>query len=91
LHLASGDTLQTDRLILATGFVPTRPGGAWLDQAVSDYDLPIAPDGFPIVDPSLCWSDGLYVTGPLAELEVGPVARNFIGARLAAERIGASL
>jgi cation diffusion facilitator CzcD-associated flavoprotein CzcO len=91
LNLLGGDVLQTDCLVLATGFLPTRPGGQWLDQAVTDYDLPIAPDGFPIVDPSLCWADGLYVTGPLAELEVGPTARNFIGARLAAERIGASL
>jgi hypothetical protein len=29
----------------------------------------------------------VFVTGPLAELEVGPVARNLIGARRAAERI----
>jgi hypothetical protein len=90
LMLTSGDSLRTDRLILATGFDSARPGGAWLERAVADYGLPTAPDGYPILNPLLCWSHGLYVMGPLAELEVGPTARNFIGARLAAERIGDS-
>ncbi len=91
LQLGSGDSLTSDRLILATGFSPVRPGGAWLDAAVREYNLPVAPDGYPIVDANLCWADGLHVSGPLAELEVGPVSRNFIGARLAAERIGATI
>jgi len=91
LQLRGRDVLETDCLILATGFSPARPGGAWLDRAVGEYGWPTAPDGYPIVDPTLCWADGLYVTGPLAELEIGPIARNIIGARLAAERIGASL
>lgn len=90
LTLSGGDTLSTARLILATGFDMARPGGAWLAKAVADYGLPTAPDGYPILDPTLCWAEGLYVMGPLAELEVGPTARNFIGARLAAERIGDS-
>jgi hypothetical protein len=90
-QLGSGDNLNSDWVILATGFSPVRPGGEWLDNAIHEYNLPIAPDGYPIVDPSLCWADGLYVSGPLAELEVGPVSRNFIGVRLAAERIGATI
>jgi hypothetical protein len=32
---------------------------------------------------------GLYVTGALAELELGPVARNIAGARHAGERLAA--
>lgn len=75
-------------VMLATGFESSRPGGEWLDRAIADHDLPLAPDGYSLVDAALCWSEGLYVMGPLAELEVGPVARNIIGARLAAERIG---
>jgi hypothetical protein len=39
------------------------------------------------VDQSLRWHPGIYVTGALAELEIGPTAMNIIGARLAAERI----
>lgn len=89
LSLVSGNTIQADHIILATGFETNRPGGAWLDAAINTYDLPIAEDGFPIVDNHLCWSRGLFVSGSLAELEIGPVARNFIGVKLAAERIGA--
>jgi len=87
LHLTSGKTLSADQIVLCTGFRRERPGGYWLDSAIHTYNLPLAPDGYPLVDQSLCWTDGLYVTGPLAELEIGPVARNIIGARLASERI----
>ncbi len=87
LHLSDGTSLDSDHVILATGFESARPGGAWLDRAIADYGLPCAPSGYPIVDKTLCWQPGLYVTGPLAELEIGPVARNIIGARLASERL----
>lgn len=88
LRTATG-TLKADRILLATGFDPARPGGAWLDQAITDYDLPVAACGYPVIAPALRWSDGLYVSGPLAELEIGPAARNIIGARLAGERLRA--
>ncbi|MCU0496883.1 MAG: FAD/NAD(P)-binding protein [Anaerolineae bacterium] len=83
-----GDQIdQYDRVLLATGWEQTRPGGVWLDQAIEAYGLPIAPCGFPIVARDLCWQTGLYVTGALAELEIGPAARNIIGARMAGERL----
>jgi hypothetical protein len=88
LRLADGSAVMTECLILATGFDPARPGGDWLDRTIENEDLPRAACGYPIVDETLCWTPGLYVSGPLAELEVGPVSRNIIGARLAAERIG---
>ncbi len=91
IHLANGNALRTDRLVLATGFDSARPGGVWLERAVADYGLPTAPDHYPILKPTLEWAQGLYVMGPLAELEVGPTARNFIGARLASDRIGDSI
>ncbi|QOY37926.1 hypothetical protein AWH56_010350 [Anaerobacillus isosaccharinicus] len=37
--------------------------------------------------PSLEWEEGLYLLGALAELQLGPVARNISGARRGAERI----
>lgn len=80
-------TLTTQRVLLATGFAPQRPGGAWLDHAIATYDLPLAPCGYPVVAPSLAWAPGLYVTGALAELELGPVARNIAGARHAGARL----
>lgn len=89
LHGDDGETIAADRVVLATGFEARRPGGAWLDRAISDLGLACAACGYPIVDASLRWHRGIFVTGALAELEVGPTARNIIGARLAAERITA--
>jgi glycine/D-amino acid oxidase-like deaminating enzyme len=91
LLLKSRATLSAEQVILATGFDTVRPGGAWLEQAILEYTFPLASDGYPIPDQTLCWSPRLYVSGALAELEVGPVARNIIGVKLAAERIGAAL
>jgi cation diffusion facilitator CzcD-associated flavoprotein CzcO len=82
-----GLALRADRVVLATGFEQQRPGGAWLDRAIADYELPLAPCGYPVIDPSLAWAQGLYATGALAELELGPVARNIVGARHAGERL----
>ena len=61
-------------------------GGAMLDEFIHDHGLPAAPCGYPIVDRCLRWHPRLFVTGALAELEIGPVARNIIGARLAGDR-----
>ena len=87
LYTNDGRTLQADHIVLCTGFDRARPGGAWLAAVIQAEGLPLAPDGYPLVDERLCWADGLYASGPLAELEIGPVSRNIIGARLAAERI----
>ncbi|MGQ9928083.1 MAG: FAD/NAD(P)-binding protein [Chloroflexaceae bacterium] len=86
LQLA-GDVLQVGGVLLATGFEQHRPGGAWLDAAIATYALPLAPCGYPRVDRTLRWAPGLYVTGALAELELGPAARNIAGARHAGERL----
>ena len=78
-----------DRLVLATGFVRTCPRPSWLDRTIETLDLPLAPCGYPIVDDALAWAPGLHVTGPLAELVIGPAARNIAGARMAASRLTA--
>ncbi len=79
--------LNSDLVVLATGFDRSRPGGEWLDRAIGQFALPCHECGYPIVDANLRWHPGLHVTGPLAELELGPVARNIIGARHAASRL----
>lgn len=76
-----------DRIVLATGFEQVRPGGELVDAAVEKLDLPVAECGFPILKEDLSWHQGLFVMGGLAELTLGPSARNIIGARKAAERI----
>ncbi|ACL23550.1 FAD/NAD(P)-binding protein [Chloroflexus aggregans] len=80
-------TLHAATVILATGFTGERPGHLWLDEAIAAYDLPVAACGYPIVGTDLRWTQGLYVSGALAELELGPVARNIVGARHAGERL----
>ena len=75
------------RLLLATGYRPVRPGGAAVDRLVASEGLPVAACGFPVVNPYLAWMPGLFVSGALGELEIGPVARNITGARRAGERL----
>jgi glycine/D-amino acid oxidase-like deaminating enzyme len=86
LWLRAGEVVHADRIVLATGFARGRPG-RWLDAAIEREQLPLAPCGFPLVDAALRWHPRIHVSGPLAELEIGPVARNIAGARMAAERI----
>jgi cation diffusion facilitator CzcD-associated flavoprotein CzcO len=80
-------THATDVVLLATGFRRERPGGALIDKVASELNLPCASCGYPIVDAHLRWHPRIRVTGALAELELGPTARNLVGARAAAERI----
>jgi hypothetical protein len=82
---------KTGTILLATGFQPGLPGKEWLAPMIQKYQLQCAECGYPIVSHSLRWGPNLYVTGALAELEIGPIARNISGARQAAERIVSSL
>ena len=87
LRLNTGDVVRAGRVLLATGFTSHRPGGAWVDQLIESASLPCARCGYPIVDASLRWHPRVHVSGPLAELELGPVARNIAGARRAGDRL----
>ncbi|MEM6455141.1 MAG: FAD/NAD(P)-binding protein [Acidobacteriota bacterium] len=87
LRLADGTAIESDRVLLATGFAAKRPGGALVDALVASASLPCAGCGYPVVDAALRWHPRLYVTGPLAELELGPTSRNIAGARSAADRL----
>jgi lysine/ornithine N-monooxygenase len=83
--------LTVRTVLLATGFLPSLPGKSWIDKLIKDQDLNCAKCGYPIINKALQWCPHLYVSGPLAELEIGPIARNISGARQAAERIVNSL
>ncbi|MBM4382349.1 MAG: FAD/NAD(P)-binding protein [Deltaproteobacteria bacterium] len=91
LDCASGARLSCDAVALATGFAPEPARDTWLGDAVDVLGLPCAPCGSPLVDGALRWAPGLFVSGALAELEIGPAAPNIAGARMAAERILAAL
>ncbi len=92
-RLSNGETVFVDRIVLATGFRTDRPGGVWLTESIQALGLSCADCGYPVVDSGLRWLAPtgtpypLFVSGPLAELELGPSARNIIGARHAAARI----
>lgn len=72
---------------LATGSQHCLPEKHLVTRMVEKEHLPCAPCGFPIVDKQLEWKDGLYVSGALAELEVGPAARNIVGVKKVAEKL----
>lgn len=79
--------LVADHVLLATGMMPGRPGGALVDKLVTHAALPVSPCGFPILSDGLQWHPGLFIMGGLAELQLGPTSRNLTGAREAATRI----
>lgn len=87
VHLADGSFHSASSVLLATGFDQQRPGGKLISDLITDQNLRVAPCGYPVLMPDLQWGKKLFVSGPLAELELGPVSRNILGARLAAERI----
>ena len=85
--LSTDATVCADRVLLATGFDSQRPGGSMIDELITSASLPCSGCGYPIVDTSLRWHPRIFVSGPLAELELGPVSRNIAGARRAGDRI----
>jgi len=87
LSTETGDALNVQHVLLATGFEGQRPGGTMVDELVHSARLPCASCGYPIVDQALRWHPRVHVSGPLAELELGPSARNIAGARRAGDRI----
>ncbi len=87
LELADDVVLEAQQVLLATGFEPRRPGGTMVDELIESASLPCAGCGYPIPDTTLRWHPHVYVSGPLAELELGPASRNIAGARRAGERI----
>ncbi len=92
LSLCSSESVSVDRVLLATGFAVERPGGSMVDALIESAELPCAGCGYPIIDSSLQWHPRVHVTGPLAELELGPASRNIAGAQRAGDRlIGAVL
>jgi len=90
VRLSSGPGLRADQVLLATGFETERPGGPLIDGLITEASLPCAACGYPLVDEHLRWHPRIFTTGPLAELVLGPAARNIAGARRAADRILAS-
>ncbi|NMH69069.1 lysine N(6)-hydroxylase/L-ornithine N(5)-oxygenase family protein [Bacillus sp. RO3] len=88
LHVRKGKSaVKAKTILFATGFSQEVMKVDWLQKLIQEEKLMCANCGFPVVNKDLSWCNHLFVTGPLAELEIGPVSRNISGARKAAERI----
>jgi hypothetical protein len=73
-------------MLLGTGF--QQPSSRALTETIRQaLGLPVSPCGLPLTNGALEWAPRLYLTGGLAELAVGPTARNILGARHAATAI----
>ncbi|WP_203364382.1 FAD/NAD(P)-binding protein [Bacillus sp. REN10] len=79
--------IRAAQIVLATGFSSDLSTFDWLQALIEEEQLPTASCGYPILTTNLQWTDGLYAIGALAELELGPSARNISGARSACRRI----
>lgn len=91
VRLSSGDLININHAVLATGYRKQMPGARLVDRLADEYGLSCSDCGYPVPDTYLRWHKHLFVAGALAELEVGPASRNIIGVRLAAEKMGSWL
>ncbi len=55
VRLASGDQVEVDLILLATGLDSSRPGGSMIDNLVETASLECAECGYPVVDGYLRW------------------------------------
>lgn len=79
--------LPIDRIWLATGTTLDVNHWSLLSDVRDRHPLQIL-NGLPILDPHLRWAGcNLFIMGGAAALQLGPVARNLFGGKLASERI----
>ena len=82
-----GETLFVDRIWLATGTKLDIAAEPTFKEMLETHPIEIV-KGLPVLDKHLRWPGcELFLTGGLAALQVGPVARNLSGARMACDRI----
>jgi len=76
-----------DILVFATGFESSVPNKKLLNQISKDLSLKLTPCGVLVLKDSVKWANGLYTSGALAEMRIGPILINITGARSAAIEI----
>lgn len=88
LELNDGNSVQIkefDSIICATGFDTSCPNVELVETISQEFGLPLSNCRFPLLEKNLSWGrENIFAIGSLAELRVGPTARNIIGARQAA-------
>ncbi len=87
VHCTDGDIFECDRIWYATGRGLNAAQHPLLQEIQAQYPATLV-NGLPILDTHLRWPGcELFVMGGLAALQVGPVARNLRGAKIASDRI----
>jgi hypothetical protein len=87
VYCMSGDWFECDRIWYATGRGLNAAQHPLLQEIQAVYPAEMV-NGLPILDTHLRWPGcELFVMGGLAALQVGPVARNLRGAKIAGDRI----
>ncbi|MCT4782798.1 MULTISPECIES: FAD-dependent oxidoreductase [Exiguobacterium] len=82
-----GQIVPSEEVVCCTGIRPLEPIHSFLRPLLEQLSLPLTPCGTPVLDDTLAWTDGLYMTGPYADLVLGPFARAIYGGQEAARRI----
>ncbi|MGB7441377.1 MAG: hypothetical protein WA919_09945, partial [Coleofasciculaceae cyanobacterium] len=83
----NGEVLEFERIWLATGTRFDVNQIPLLTEVMDKYPTLVV-NGLPVLDQHLRWpSCELLIMGGLAALQVGPVARNLFGAKMACDRI----
>jgi hypothetical protein len=85
VRLADGRHLEAGRVILATGFDPRPAPASLLGRTLEAFDLSGDRAGHLYLDAALAAAPGLYITGRPASLQLGPMAGNIKGARMAGQ------
>ncbi|MEX3467296.1 FAD/NAD(P)-binding protein [Staphylococcus capitis] len=78
-------------ILLATGFHNKVCNQPMIKHLVLDEHAPLNSCGYPSLSDELEWLPQLFVVGALADLELGPFARNIMGGKEGAERISKAL
>lgn len=87
VRCTDGDVFECDRIWYATGRRLDAAQHPLLQEIQAQYPSEMV-NGLPILDTHLRWRGcELFVMGGLAALQVGPVARNLRGAKIASDRI----
>lgn len=88
-HQIITETSRTpyDFILLATGFEATLLKQNMVQSLIQHEQASLTQCGLPAITSDLEWLPQLFVAGGLADLELGPFARNIMGGREAAQRI----
>lgn len=85
--ITENESYEYDHILLATGFKNNIMQMPVIQSFVENTQAPLTETKHPVLNESLEWLPGVFVSGALADIELGPFARSFAGGREAASRI----